>query len=238
MQAPASVKRRQLPAGRKVRFRTRPRGRSALQLEQLLVSRQKILDAAQQAFFENSYAATTVEDILKRADIGRATFYRHFDSMFEVATGLIERFKPSIFAFYDELAALGSPTQAQIEDWIGHFLEIYRETRPFMGLLLEVSGVEPEFFPILTDLNTQYIERLGAGIPAFRLASSGGPNCADAATGAQLLVQELSAFCYLMVLRSWAIDERAAIRFIARDFVRFIEEYSAVDGAGEVAALV
>jgi AcrR family transcriptional regulator len=225
MQEPAAVKRRAPPAGRRVPFRTRPRGRSALQLEQLLASRQKILDAAQQAFFEHSYATTTVEDLLRRADIGRATFYRHFTSMFEVAKGLIERFKPSMFAFFDELAALGAPTQPQVEDWIRHFLEIYRETRPFMVLLLEVSAAEPAFFPILTDLDSQYMARLGAGIPAFRRASEGGPDGAAATTGAQLLLQRLSAFCYLVVLRNWAINEDLAITLIARDFVHFMEEF-------------
>jgi AcrR family transcriptional regulator len=223
----SSVTRPRHQAGRRSSFRTRPRGRSALQEEQSHASRQRILDAAERAFYENSYAATTVEDILQRADIGRATFYRHFGSMFEVARGLIERFKPSIFSFYDELAALRAPTQTQIEGWIRHYLQIYRETRPFMTLLLQVSGAEQEFFPILTDLDAQYMVRLGAGIPAFRMAAEGGPEGRAAATGAQLLLQRLSTFCYLVVLRNWAIDEDEAIRFIARDFARFIDEFDA-----------
>jgi len=225
MPGSASVKRRSLIVERRIPFRTRPRGRSALQEEQSHASRQRILDAAERVFIENSYGASTVDDILKRAEVGRATFYRHFSSVFDVAKGLIEGFKPSIFAFYDELAALRSPTQAQVEDWIRRLLEIYRETRPFMVILLEVSGSEPEFFPILIELNRQYIDRLGVGIPAFRQASLDDPDSRSAAIGAQLLLQNLSAFCYMVVLRKWSVEESVAIRVVARDFIRFIEDY-------------
>jgi AcrR family transcriptional regulator len=223
------VETRLAPGGRRFAARTRPRGRSALQEEQSLASRQKILDAAEKAFLENSYASTTVDDILRRADIGRATFYRHFSSVFEVAKGLIDQFKPGFLELYEELGLMGSPSTSQVEDWIRHHLRMYRETSPFMVLLLEVSGAEPEFFPILTALAKEYMSRLSIGIPAFRQAASGRPECARAATAALLLLQNLSSFCYLVVLRGWDISEELAIGIIARDFVRFIEEYGEVE---------
>ena len=94
-----------------------------------------------------------------------------------------------------------------------------------MVILLEVAGAEPDFMPIIVDLNRQYIERLGVGIPAFRRAASSDPADVEASTSAQLLLQSLHAFCYLVVLRNWAIDEATAVRLIARDLFRFIEEY-------------
>jgi|SRR5579883_216709 len=215
----------ELRTGRKIATRTRPRGRSALQEEQSLASRQKILDAAERAFIENSYPATTVDDILRRADIGRATFYRHFSSVFDVAKGLIEQFKPTFLDLYEELGRTSAPTISEIENWIRHHLRMYRETSPFMVLLLEVSGAEPEFFPILKCLAHEYIGRLAIGIPAFRLAASGQPEGRRAETAALLLIENLSSFCYLLVLRGWDIDEELAIGIIARDFARFIEEY-------------
>src|SRR5579871_4937503 len=125
----------ELRGGRRIATRTRPRGRSALQEEQSLASRQKILDAAAKAFVENSYPATTVDDILRLADVGRATFYRHFTSVFDVAKGLIEQFKPIFLDLYEELGRSRSPSLREIEDWIRHHLRMYRETSPFMVLL-------------------------------------------------------------------------------------------------------
>ena len=214
-----------LRGGRRIATRTRPRGRSALQEEQSLASRQKILDAAAKAFIENSYPATTVDDILRLADVGRATFYRHFTSVFDVAKGLIEQFKPIFLDLYEELGRSSSPSLCEIEDWIRHHLRMYRETSPFMVLLLEVSGAEPEFFPILKTLSHEYIGRLAVGIPAFRLAASGTPGGRRAETAALLLLENLSSFCYLVVLRGWDIDEGLAISIIAGNFARFIEEY-------------
>jgi AcrR family transcriptional regulator len=183
------------------------------------------LDAAAKAFVENSYPATTVDDILRRADIGRATFYRHFSSVFDVAKGLIEQFKPIFLELYEELGRSPAPTLCEIEDWIRHHLSMYRETSPFMVLLLEVSGAEPEFFPILKKLAHEYIGRLAVGIPAFRLAVSDEPSGRRAQTAALLLLENLSSFCYLVVLRGWDIDEELAISIIAQNFARFIEEY-------------
>src|SRR5437870_7469759 len=41
-------------------------------------SRQLLQDALITAMIEKGYEATTVQDIIDRADVGRATFYAHF----------------------------------------------------------------------------------------------------------------------------------------------------------------
>ena len=53
--------------------------RLSMRERQRNLTRQSILDASLEAFADRGYFATTVDDIVQRAGIGRATFYLHFD---------------------------------------------------------------------------------------------------------------------------------------------------------------
>lgn len=45
-----------------------------------LMTREHLMTAALEAFAERGYVAVTIDDIVRRAGVGRATFYLHFDS--------------------------------------------------------------------------------------------------------------------------------------------------------------
>lgn len=49
------------------------------------LTREEIIDAAIDLFERNGYEATTVDDIAEAADVSSRTFFRYFDSKFEVA---------------------------------------------------------------------------------------------------------------------------------------------------------
>lgn len=55
-------------------------------------TRQKILDAAQQAVLERGFAATSVDTIQEAAGISRGTFFYHFKTKDDLARTLIERY--------------------------------------------------------------------------------------------------------------------------------------------------
>ena len=58
----------------------RPNGRIRWQQEQKEETRGRLLKAAAKAFAAQSYAVTSVEDIVTLAEVGRTSFYRHFTS--------------------------------------------------------------------------------------------------------------------------------------------------------------
>ena len=82
--------------------RTRPRGLSVLHQEQIEDSRHRILKAAETAFAQNSYVATTVDMIINIAGVSRATFYKYFTNKFDVAKGLIDIFIPKLNELFEE----------------------------------------------------------------------------------------------------------------------------------------
>jgi AcrR family transcriptional regulator len=202
--------------------RTRPRGLSALHQEQIEDSRQRILAAAERAFTRNSYNATPVDTIISIAGVSRATFYKYFNSKFDVARGLIQAFMPRLNAVFDALPDRPSPAEAQ--QWLGRLLTLYEENRQATTLFGEVSGSEPEFFPQMIAFHDGLLAHLGQRIPAFAKAASGRPEHARVHVVAHLCIQHLFAFCTNVVSKNWDIDADAGARYLAVELSRFIAE--------------
>ena len=68
-------------------------------------SRLSILDAADQAFRENGFAATSVEEIARRAGLTRKTVYNLFASKEEIAHHLIARVEADDASYRDRMAS-------------------------------------------------------------------------------------------------------------------------------------
>src|SRR5947208_16592512 len=70
---------RKRPSPRDVTPRSLPRGRHAAARDVVLASqRGRLLEAMAQCVAEQSYAATTVAQVIARAGVSRKTFYEHF----------------------------------------------------------------------------------------------------------------------------------------------------------------
>ncbi len=196
-------------------------GLTSLQRSQRLENRQKLLDAAADAFAERSYAAATVDDIASRAKVSRATFYNHFDSKYAVALALGEQISPLEDALYDRLGAIADPSEAEIAEWVGHVLAFYEANRKIIAPMIEVTAIEPEFDAIVTARRSDLICRLGTNIHAFRRAASSADADRDINVEAHLLINLLGGFCY-SVSRRWRIDRAVGIRVVARKLREFI----------------
>jgi AcrR family transcriptional regulator len=79
-------------------------------------TRQLIVDAAMELFFEHGYDATTMEDIAAHASIGISTLYRYFPTKDQLGTSLLG--DPSLMA--EELAS--RPDDEPIDEAIGQAL--------------------------------------------------------------------------------------------------------------------
>jgi AcrR family transcriptional regulator len=91
-------------------------------------TRQLIVDAAMELFFQRGYDATTMEDIATHAGIGISTLYRYFPTKDRLGTSLLG--DPGLMA--EELAA--RPPDEAIEKAIGQALLAF----------LRASGDDPQ----------------------------------------------------------------------------------------------
>jgi AcrR family transcriptional regulator len=110
-------------------------------------TRQHIVDAAMERFFEHGYDETTMEDIAAHADIGISTLYRYFPTKDQLGTALLG--DPDLMA----VTLTSRPASESLEEALGHAV---------LAFLTQASEQEEqaESFQRLVDENPRLQVRL------------------------------------------------------------------------------
>lgn len=133
---------------------------------------ERLLEAALAVFGAKGVDAATIEDITERADLGKGTFYRHFEGKGEVVTEVTAR---AVVNMIDEIrrtaAGAGSLTDV-VAALLNAHTKFFRERREeflmlFQGRLLvklereEISGLDQPFMDYLGEIEVQVTPFLG-----------------------------------------------------------------------------
>jgi AcrR family transcriptional regulator len=153
--------------------------------------RLRVLDAMARSCGEKTFAKTTIADIVERAGISRATFYKHFANK-------LECFKASVESLIEELRDAASDAQADAEpgsDTICRAAAAVLErlaAKPDHArmLLIEAPIVDPTFVGRCRELALQGLQ---AQWPSGNGASSRGADATIAFGRAQVLIAEYVA---------------------------------------------
>jgi AcrR family transcriptional regulator len=199
------------------------RGPTELQRLQKRTSHEKLLEAAALSFAELTYAGTTIDHVVRRADVNRSTFYRHFDSKFAVAKALFEEFWPRLFAEFDRLAS-SDPVDAEIEEWITSLIVFYRANKPFYLTLGQIPLLEPKGAEWEERVRQELISRLGRRIPAFRRASSPTESTAELRIRVRMWMIQFEYGVYSLSFDDQGSDRQALMRFLVAALRKFIQE--------------
>lgn len=229
MSAETAAARGSAPVGRGRAFRG-----PTLQEQQKQNSRQRILQAAKEVLAETPYAHVAVEDVIARANISRATFYKHFDSKFAIGRELHAEFAPRLHALYDILLEYDDPTEAQLVDWVGQLVEFYRQERELIVTFSHMLAIEPGFHPIMINIIREIEQRWAQRMPAFRLPASDGPEAMRARIESRLLLRQLNDFCYEVAMFDWAIDVTEGCRIMAGYVRVFLDRYGRLGDCSRV----
>ncbi|GAB3618390.1 hypothetical protein GCM10027416_29470 [Okibacterium endophyticum] len=100
--------------------------RPTLRQEQQAATRQRLLQAAREAFIELGFAATTVERIVADANTSRATFYLHFTNKTEALLATWREYDlpevDQLFRSFDDAADFSvAATRAWLGDVVGYW---------------------------------------------------------------------------------------------------------------------
>ncbi len=201
-----------------------PRGPTR-QEQQKQDSRSRILLAAKEVLSEMGYAAMRVEDVIARAGISRATFYKHFDGKFAIGRALHAAFAPQLYAHYDILLDYDDPTEAELVDWVARLVDLYRREKDLMVTFAHMLAIEPAFHPMMINIISETEARWAARIPAFRVPGSNGPQAMRARVESRLLLRQLNDFCYEVAIFDWPIDIEEGCRILAGYFRGFLGRY-------------
>jgi AcrR family transcriptional regulator len=202
-----------------------------LQERQKQKSRDSILAAAKDVLSERSYASVAIEDVIARAGVSRATFYKYFDRKFAIGRELHAEFAPRLYAVYDILLDYPDPTEQQLVDWIMQVVELYRAEKELIVTFSHMLAIEPDFHPIMINIISETEKRWAATIAAFRVPGSVSPLAMRAKIESRLLLRQINDFCYEVAMFGWDIDVTEGCRIMAGYFRRFLDSYQAAGTA-------
>jgi AcrR family transcriptional regulator len=205
------------PAGR-----GRARGRTRLQQQQKEATRKRLIDAARYAFSRGTYAAITVDDVISRAKVSRTSFYRHFESKWDVARALFGQLSPAVRLSWRRLPADPDPSEAELAQWIAGILETLKGHAFLMRILREAETFEPEARAQVSATRTELAGFLGETIPAFAFAAGDAADV-ETRTRLYLLILQFEELCNAVVVTR-SLDPEVGARVMAGQFRQFIDK--------------
>ncbi|MEM6811116.1 MAG: TetR/AcrR family transcriptional regulator [Pseudomonadota bacterium] len=114
-------------------------------------TKQKLIDAASELIWRNSYGSVSVDDICKAADVRKGSFYHYFKSKVDLALASMENYYEQSKPFFDEAFSPTRPPLERFERLAAIILEKQAEARetyghvcgcPFATLGSEMAGQE------------------------------------------------------------------------------------------------
>ncbi|MDP8214423.1 MAG: TetR/AcrR family transcriptional regulator [Candidatus Euphemobacter frigidus] len=88
-------------------------------------TRNKLLDAARSLFAEKGFNLTSIDDITKRADVGKGTFYYHFSNWEEIIEALVTRMLDELLAVMEENCRDISDLKGILDALIGAHIKFF-----------------------------------------------------------------------------------------------------------------
>ena len=138
---------------------------NALQAAQREATRDRLVEGAIRVFTRKGYAASVVADVLKEAQVSRASFYAHFSSMQALVEEIADRFAPVWQPYYAQLARMPGKTREQLRDWCGQMVRFYRENEAICVILAHAVLLDQEIYGKTARYQEVLIDLLADGEP-------------------------------------------------------------------------
>ncbi|MFC6064051.1 TetR/AcrR family transcriptional regulator [Streptomyces ochraceiscleroticus] len=116
----------------------------SLREAQKRLTRERLVDAAFEAFRDRGYAAVSTAHIASAAGASRATFYLHFPSKAEVVIALLERIEPTVVAFHRRLDEIADPSLESVREWVDRAVAWWERDRLRFEAFEQAVAVEPK----------------------------------------------------------------------------------------------
>ncbi|HMG42877.1 MAG TPA: TetR/AcrR family transcriptional regulator [Acidimicrobiales bacterium] len=198
---------------------TASRPRSSLREDQKLLTRNRIIDAAAAAFAENGYADTSIDDIVKVADISRGTFYLHFKNRSEVLAEVFQRGHLDLAIALVERLGEETLTVEALTAWIGRYLDLYTETKDVLAAWYQGDPRERHELAAARDqFSGAFLGVMSAKIIELREKEKRPLKEDDARLRAFLMFVQLERFSYYQVIHNFGFDQEKATPLLARSW--------------------
>ena len=198
-------------------------GRNKLQESRRQKSREAILDAATQIFFEKPFLVATTDDIIKKAGVSRATFYTHFETKMALAWDVFETASDEWLVLFDKLPDIDYGNPDAIVAWLEKLIDVMNAHGYISTIFRQLDIIEDEAQRRTDDLREQLIARLGQRLEAFAGTNTPDTMSRRKKVRAHNLLQEIDHLCARFAPLRTATDADIHIRVTAEDISRFLK---------------
>ncbi|OCC25578.1 hypothetical protein MB02_02800 [Croceicoccus estronivorus] len=210
--------------------RGRPPGRTAYQEQKRRESRKAILDAAVEIFSSTQYINATIDDIIRTAQVSRATFYGHFESKLALAIQIYDGIVADWQNHFDKLADKDTLQPGRLEQWIEALAQLYIAHGYVTPLVEQLVIFEDNFRLRLDRDRDAVIDRLArTGLQGFACAMGPGHDALLQRTRIRLLLHRLDQVCG-MISRPGHVsaqDKAAYIEVLADELRQLLAQEAA-----------
>ncbi|NKZ11134.1 TetR/AcrR family transcriptional regulator [Mycolicibacterium septicum] len=168
-----------------------------------IMTREHIMAAALEAFAERGYVPVTIDDIVRRAGIGRATFYLHFDSK---AAVLRELRNTRMTVWSQQDAPRGGPSgRPSIRAFFEKVVDFYTSAPELYTALHQARAADPEFA-------TAHRATMEANVDDW-IQNNAMPGATEAQLrlAIAMMYTMVDSFMHLWLVDGWPLDREAAI---------------------------
>lgn len=168
-----------------------------------LMTRDHIMTAALEAFAERGYVAVTIDDIVRRAGIGRATFYLHFHSKAAVLREL-RNTRMTVWSQQDAPRG-GRSGRSSVRTFFEKVVEFYTAAPELYMALHQARAADPEF----AEAHRATMEsNVGEWIEAGAIP---GATEAQIRLAIAMMYTMVDSFMHLWLVDGWPLERDAAI---------------------------
>ena len=168
-----------------------------------IMTRDHIMATALEAFAEQGYVAVTVDHIARRAGIGRATFYLHFDSKAAVLREL-RNTRMTVWTEQDAPHG-GTSGRPSVRAFFEKVVDFYTSAPELYMALHQARAADPEFA-------AAHRATMEANVSEwFNADAMPGAGEAQLRLAIAMMYTMVDSFMYLWIVDGWPLDREAAI---------------------------
>ncbi len=106
--------------------------------------KEKILNAAKNAFAQKGFAAVGIREIAKEAGLNSATLYHYFKNKDEIYSEILEQTYNKIVEILQEISTLEMEEKEVVKVAVGRYIDFIYENRGFLKILVHELNLETE----------------------------------------------------------------------------------------------
>lgn len=132
--------------------------------EQKALTRARLIDAAVAVFLAKGYAATTIDDIVTKAGVSRATFYLHFASKLDLVDAIREPILQDTSELWELLPGAVARGRTGMSDWLDVALDHWETFAPAFSAIQQADQIEANLPADLATLRGDAVRSIVQGL--------------------------------------------------------------------------